>query len=161
MTVTETLWLSRTWQRSSDFVGVARRKRTNSLREMGEWSSGGCEFCSESKNVVMMLSREWSHLILIGSIKTACKQTLVWTEQPDWDRFKRSLLVCNQRFVRLRKWSYNRSVAYKLWIYVKSCNGNMFARQTGSFPRLIGQKLFKLLCCIPLCSLCQFIKCSK
>lgn len=33
-----------TWQRSSDFVGVAKRKRTNSLREMGEWSSGGCEF---------------------------------------------------------------------------------------------------------------------
>lgn len=36
-----------TWQRSSDFVGVARRNRTNSLREMGEWSSGGCEFCSQ------------------------------------------------------------------------------------------------------------------
>lgn len=28
-------------------MGVARRKRTNSLREMGEWSSGGCEFWSQ------------------------------------------------------------------------------------------------------------------
>lgn len=136
----------------------------------GRWESGPPEAASSVQRV-----RTWSwccqgsdhiteggsHLILIGSIKTACQQTLEWTEQPDWDRFKRSLLVCNQRFVRLRKWSYNRSVAYRLWIYVKSCHGNMFARQTGRFPWLIGQKLFKLLCCIPLCSLCQFIKCSK
>lgn len=38
-----------TWQRSSDLVGVASRNRTNSFREMGEWSSGGWEFCEDVK----------------------------------------------------------------------------------------------------------------
>lgn len=28
-------------------MGVASRNRTNSLREMGEWSSGGCDFCPQ------------------------------------------------------------------------------------------------------------------
>lgn len=45
------------WQRNSDLVGVASRNRTNSFRDIGEWSSGGCEFfiatsrCSISESI--------------------------------------------------------------------------------------------------------------
>ena len=41
-----------------------------------------------------------SHLILLSSVKTAgvkdVKQTLVWPEQQDWDRLKRSVSFCFQ-----------------------------------------------------------------
>ena len=44
MQITHVKSTSTTWQRNSDLVGVASRNRTNSFRDMGEWSSGGCEF---------------------------------------------------------------------------------------------------------------------
>lgn len=56
----------------------------------GRWESGPPEAASSVQRV-----RTWSWLMINpdpGSIKTACRQTLVWTEQPDWDRFKKVAL---------------------------------------------------------------------